>query len=111
MPTITSSRPTATTDMEVTSIRLERELKDRLKAISGSQGYQALVRDILWDFVNQKSSGIVPLDMAEVRASLTATAQKDERCAMTGQLIRSGDAMMLGLLGNGNLVPLSMAAL
>ncbi len=109
MPTITSSRPTATTDMEVTSIRLERELKDRLKAISGSQGYQALVRDILWDFVNQKSSAT--LDMAEVRASLKATAQKDERCAMTGQLIRSGDAMMLGLLGNGNLVPLSMAAL
>jgi predicted DNA-binding protein len=30
-----------TTEMEVTSIRLERELKEKLKEISGHQGYQA----------------------------------------------------------------------
>ena len=29
---------TPTTEMEVTSIRLERELKERLKEISGHQG-------------------------------------------------------------------------
>ena len=29
---------TPTTDMEVTSIRLERELKDKLKDIAGNQG-------------------------------------------------------------------------
>ena len=46
---------TPTTDMEVTSIRLERELKDKLKELAGSQGYQALIRDILWNYVQQKS--------------------------------------------------------
>lgn len=44
---------TPTTDMEVTSIRLERELKDKLKEIAGNQGYQALIRDILWNYVQQ----------------------------------------------------------
>jgi hypothetical protein len=102
---------TATTDMEVTSIRLERELKDRLKAVSGNQGYQALVRDILWNYVNQKSSDASQLDLSDLRAKITATAQQDERCALTGQRIRTGEAMVLGLLGNGNLVPLSSAAL
>jgi hypothetical protein len=102
---------TATTDMEVTSIRLERELKDRLKAVSGNQGYQALVRDILWNYVNQKSSDASQLDLSDLRAKITATAQKDGRCALTGQRIRTGEAMVLGLLGNGNLVPLSSAAL
>ena len=43
-----------TTDMEVTSIRLERELKEKLKDLSGNQGYQALIRDILRNYVQQK---------------------------------------------------------
>jgi predicted DNA-binding protein len=46
---------TPTTEMEVTSIRLERELKERLKEISGHQGYQALIREVLWKYVQQKS--------------------------------------------------------
>jgi hypothetical protein len=37
----------STTEMEVTSIRLERELKERLKELAGNQGYQALIRDVL----------------------------------------------------------------
>lgn len=109
--TINTLSRTATTDMEVTSIRLERELKDRLKAVSGSQGYQALVRDILWNYVNQKSSDASQLDLSDLRAKINATAQQDERCALTGQRIRTGEAMVLGLLNNGNLVPLSSAAL
>jgi uncharacterized protein (DUF4415 family) len=44
---------TTTTEMEVTSIRLERDLKDKLKELSGKQGYQALIRDILWKYVQQ----------------------------------------------------------
>ena len=31
---------TSTTEMEVTSIRLERSLKDKLKELSGNQGYR-----------------------------------------------------------------------
>jgi hypothetical protein len=57
MPTLAR---TATTDMEVTSIRLERELKEKLKDLSNNQGYQALIRDILWNYVNQRSSDPSP---------------------------------------------------
>jgi predicted DNA-binding protein len=48
---IRANSPIPTTQMEVTSIRLERELKQRLKALAGNQGYQALIREILWSYV------------------------------------------------------------
>ncbi|MFN5726683.1 MAG: hypothetical protein ACK48D_08125, partial [Pseudanabaena sp.] len=44
----------ATTEMEVTSIRLERELKEKLKELAGGQGYQALIRGVLWDYIDQR---------------------------------------------------------
>lgn len=44
----------AITEMQVTSIRLEPELKERLREISGEQGYQTLLRDELWQFVDQQ---------------------------------------------------------
>jgi metal-responsive CopG/Arc/MetJ family transcriptional regulator len=103
---------TSTTDMEVTSIRLERELKEQLKAISGSQGYQALIRDILWNYVQQKSSDFTPnLSPNEIRATIEATAQHEERCAITGRTIRSGEEMLLGFTSEGNLIPLSLDSL
>jgi predicted DNA-binding protein len=40
--------------MQVTSIRLEPELKERLREISGEQGYQTLIREVLWQFVEQQ---------------------------------------------------------
>jgi hypothetical protein len=46
----------ATTEMQVTSIRLEPELKERLREISGALGYQTLIREILWQFVDQQGS-------------------------------------------------------
>jgi len=45
MPTLTR---VSTTEMEVTSIRLERSLKEKLKALAGDRGYQALIREVLW---------------------------------------------------------------
>ncbi|NJL37273.1 MAG: hypothetical protein HC899_11235 [Leptolyngbyaceae cyanobacterium SM1_4_3] len=44
-----------TSEMQVTSIRLELELKERLQEISGEQGYQTLIRDVLWQFVEQQA--------------------------------------------------------
>jgi len=79
---------TSTTEMEVTSIRLERELKERLKELAGNQGYQALIRDLLWNYV-----------------------QQEERCALTGELIRPGGPMLLGLTMHGEMVPLSMGSM
>jgi hypothetical protein len=103
---------TPTTDMEVTSIRLERELKDKLKEIAGNQGYQALIRDILWNYVQQKSGEWKPrFSRTDIRASIPATAQQEERCVLTGQLIPAQQPMLLGLTRSGDMVPLSVESL
>ncbi len=44
----------STSEMQVTSIRLEPELKERLREVSGEQGYQSLIREVLWQFVDQQ---------------------------------------------------------
>jgi hypothetical protein len=101
-----------TTDIEVTSIRLERELKDQLKEIAGYQGYQALIRDVLWNYVQQKSGEWKPrFSRVDIRASIAATAQQEERCVLTGQLIQPQEPMLLGLIRNGDMVPLSVKSL
>lgn len=103
---------TATTDMEVTSIRLERELKEKLKDLSGNQGYQALIRDVLWSYVQQKSGDTQSqISLGEIRASIQAIAQQEERCALTGTLIRPQAPMLLGLTTAGDMVPLSIGSL
>lgn len=103
---------TSTTDMEVTSIRLERQLKEELKAIAGNQGYQALIRDILWNYVQQKSTDFQsPYSRTDIRASFPATAEKDEHCVLTGRFIAAKEEMLLGLTTHGDLVPLSLDSL
>lgn len=103
---------TATTEMEVTSIRLERELKDKLKEFSGDQGYQALVREILWNYVRERSGDtggrLLPVD---VRSTMSATSHSAQYCALTGSPIRPGEPILLGLTGRGNLVPLKTDSL
>ncbi|EKQ68702.1 hypothetical protein OsccyDRAFT_3248 [Leptolyngbyaceae cyanobacterium JSC-12] len=100
---------TPTTEMEVTSIRLERELKEKLKELSGNQGYQALIRDILWNYVQQRSGEYSPsISRTDIRATLAATAQQEEQCALTGKLIRPNEPMLLGLTLNGVMIPLSL---
>lgn len=102
---------TATTEMEVTSIRLERELKDRLKELSGHQGYQALIRDVLWNYVQQKSGGSIACSAEEIRVSIPALAHREERCVLTGTVIRPQESMLLGLTTRGEMVPLSLGSL
>ena len=100
---------TSTTEMEVTSIRLERELKDKLKELSGNQGYQALIRDILWDYIEQRSGEFSPkITPSEIRATSSAIARQKEQCALTGQSIHPNEPMLLGLTTKGILVPLSI---
>ena len=109
MPTLTRS---STTEMEVTSIRLERTLKEKLKALSGNQGYQVLVRDILWNYVQQKSGTYRPrFSSRDIRATIEAKAKKDESCALTGKLIRENQPMLLGFTIHGDLVPLSLESM
>lgn len=103
---------TPTTEMEVTSIRLERELKDKLKELAGNQGYQALIRDILWNYVQQKSGEWKPrFSRADIRASIAATSEQEERCVLTGQVIQAQQPMLLGLTKTGDMVPLSVESL
>lgn len=102
----------STTEMEVTSIRLERDLKDKLKQLAGNQGYQALIRDVLWNYVHQKVGDRQPhVVKDQIRASMNAIAQKEETCVLTGKLIRPQESMLLGLTSNGELVPLSIGSL
>jgi metal-responsive CopG/Arc/MetJ family transcriptional regulator len=103
---------TPTTEMEVTSIRLERDLKEKLKELSGSQGYQALIRDILWNYIQQRSGESTQLmSSAEIRATFLAIAQIEEQCALTGKRIQPKEPMMLGLTISGGLVPLSSGSI
>jgi hypothetical protein len=102
---------TTTTEMEVTSIRLERELKDKLKELSGNVGYQALIRDILWNYVQQKSGDYHQFARSDIQASMNAIAEKEVRCVLTGQLIRPQESMLLGFTKSGDLVPLSLQSL
>lgn len=109
MPTLTR---TSTTEMEVTSIRLEKDLKEQLKTLSGNQGYQALIRDILWKYVHQRSGDFTPhLSPNDIRATIDAIAHQDEHCAITGLPIRSGEEMLLGFTIEGDLIPLSLGSL
>jgi len=102
----------ATTDMEVTSIRLERELKEKLKELAGGQGYQALIRGVLWDYIDQRQTSPIQkrISIEQIRASVAATAQQDSSCALTGKSIRSQESMFLGLTTNGDWVPLSVGS-
>ncbi|GAB4461194.1 MAG: hypothetical protein OHK0037_09770 [Elainellaceae cyanobacterium] len=103
---------TSTTEMEVTSIRLERELKERLKEIAGNQGYQALIRDVLWRYVQQKSGETASLlSRDEIQSSVAAIAQQETHCALTGTLIKPRQKMLLGLTLQGDMVPLSVGSL
>jgi predicted transcriptional regulator len=90
--------------MQVTSIRLEQDLKEQLKILAGQQGYQALIREILWNYVNRQSARPQTL---EIRATLAATAESPGHCAVTGQPISAGESILLGLTPEGTLVTLS----
>jgi hypothetical protein len=101
-----------TTEMEVTSIRLERELKEKLKEISGHQGYQALIRDVLWRFVQQKSGEYQhQYSIEDIRATFSAVANIEERCCLSGKSIAVDDEIILGWTNLGELVPIHPDAL
>jgi hypothetical protein len=101
-----------TTEMEVTSIRLERELKEKLKEISGHQGYQALIRDVLWRFVQQKSGEYQhQYNIEDIRATISGVANVEERCCLSGKMIAVDDEIILGWTNLGELVPIHPDAL
>jgi predicted transcriptional regulator len=107
-----ASKRTVTTDMQVTSIRLETELKEKLKELAGGMGYQQLIREVLWQYVQQQGQERnIPFSAADIRATIAATAQNEETCSITGQVIPAGQPMWLGLTIKGELAPLSLGSL
>jgi hypothetical protein len=99
----------STTDMEVTSIRLERSLKEKLKALAGDRGYQALIRDILWQYVEQPPAAAPSrIQTDDLCATFGAIATQPQVCAITGQSIASQAPMRLGLTRQGQIVPLCL---
>ena len=98
------------TEMQVTSIRFERELIDRLKEMAGKQGYQALVRDVLWDYVNHEE-GKEQITRSQIRTVVEAIAVRDEVCALTGKRIPEGKKLLMGILVDERWVPLSLDAI
>jgi predicted DNA-binding protein len=109
---VATAKRMPTTDMQVTSIRLETDLKERLKDLSGNQGYQSLIRDILWDYVERhERAGSSRLTAADIRATVTAMAVRSEYCALTGKAIAAEDEMLMGWTISGQLVPLSLGCL
>jgi hypothetical protein len=108
MPTLSR---VSTTEMEVTSIRLERSLKEKLKALAGSRGYQALIRDILWQHVeqgqaqDQEQGQIVAGDIC---TSFEAVSEREQVCILTGHTIPAKAPMRLGLTAQGKLVPIGI---
>ena len=108
MPTLTR---VSTTEMDVTSIRLERSLKEKLKALAGDRGYQALIRDILWQYVDQTPAAPAQLTASDICASFGAVAEQDQVCALTGKPILVNDPMRLGVTAQGKLVPISIEGL
>ncbi len=109
---IHSTKRPSTADMQVTSIRLEPELKERLRNLSGNLGYQTLIREILWNYVNQRSpEAQAEFDRSIIQATIPATAQQEERCALTGKVIAVQQPMLLGWTTTGNFVPLSPESL
>jgi hypothetical protein len=117
-------KPGSTSEMQVTSIRLEAKLKEQLRELSGEQGYQSLIREVLWQFVEQQTIADGPrsnfiklgrlpshapiLSQSDIRATFAAIAQREEQCAITGQLIQPQQSMWLGLTTTGELIPLSV---
>jgi predicted DNA-binding protein len=102
----------STTEMQVTSIRFERELIDQLKALSGSQGYQSLVREVLWDYVRQHAEDSSSrIKRQQIRTVMAAEARRQERCAITGNVIKPHEAMWMAFTTDNQLVPLSIDSL
>ena len=102
----------ATTEMQVTSIRFERELIDKLKALAGSQGYQSLVREILWNHVRHHSNEpAFQIKREDIRTIVAGEALKKEYCALPGKPIEANEELWMAWTTDNQLVPLSIDSL
>ena len=102
---------TATTNMIVTSIRLEEELRQALKDLKHSQGYQFLVREVLWDYVRRNSDTYKPdFTTNNITGYIDGVANRESTCVLTQTVIKQGEPCQYAITDTGALVPVSMVA-
>lgn len=100
----------STTEMQVTSIRMERSLIEKLKERAGSNGYQSLMRNVLWDYVNAGEHSR-QIKKEDIRSVVAAEARQQEHCALTGRVIEPYEEMWLAMTTHDQFVPLSIDSL
>lgn len=102
----------STTEMQVTSIRFEKELIDKLKEMAGAQGYQSLVREVLWNYVRQQPGNrAFQIRKEDIRTIMAAEAVRQEQCALTGNAIQPREEMWMAMTIDEQLVPVSVDGL
>ena len=97
--------PDSSSNLFVTSIRLEEELREKLKKLAGRRGYQSYIREVLWKHVNEGSQKISPDD---IKGTWVALSQTEHTCAITGQPIQRREQMFWGITAEGKVVPLAV---
>ncbi len=98
-----------TTNMEVTSIRLDAELKRIFKEVTKGtkQGYQDKIREILWQWVQRNYGEYQPeYSRTAIQATFDGVSNKEQVCAFTKMTIVSGEPCKYALMLDGNLVPM-----
>ena len=97
----------STSNMKVTSIRLEEELINELKKQKHPEGYQFLIRKVLWNYV-RRSANKSKYDSTHIEGYMNGFAQMEQTCVLTGKYIAKGEACQFGITIDGSLVPVAI---
>ena len=101
------SNDVPTTEMKVTSIRLEKQLIEELKAMKHPEGYQFLIRKVLWNYV-RRTNNTSKYDEKHIEGRFEGYATMEQACALTGRLIRKNDRCQYGITIDGSIVPIAL---
>lgn len=97
-----------TTNMEVTSIRLDAELKRIFKEVTkgSKQGYQDKIREVLWQWA-QRNYGEYQPEYSEtaITAIFDGVSNKEQTCAFTKMTIMAGEPCKYALMIDGQMIP------
>lgn len=103
------SEEVPTTEMKVTSVRLEKELIKLLKEQKYPDGYQSLMRKVLWDYIKRNAGQYKPnLDENSIEGKFEGRTNREQVCALTGRIIPKGERCMFGITTDGNIVPVAL---
>ena len=94
--------------MEVTSIRLDRELKKifKQKSVGTNKGYQQLIREVLWEWVERNDNVYRPeYRKSNIVGYFDGYSSVEQNCALTNMVISAGEPCRFALMNDGKLVP------